>query len=71
MLIFQVAHSKEPTCNAGDVGSMPGWEDLLEKEMATSVFLPGKSHEQKSLASCSPWGPERVGHDSVIKQQQC
>ena len=23
-----------------------GWEDLLEKEMATTpVFLPGKSHE--------------------------
>ena len=21
--------------NAGDVGSVPGWEDLLEKEVAT------------------------------------
>ena len=27
--------SKEFTCNAGDVGSIPGQEDLLEKEMAT------------------------------------
>ena len=28
-----------------------GWEDPLEKEMAThSSFLPGKSHEQRSLA---------------------
>ena len=28
--------------------------------MATSfpVFLPGKSHEQRSLAGCSPWGPK-------------
>ena len=34
-----------------------GWEDSLEKEMAThSVFLPGKSHGQRSLAGCSPWG---------------
>ena len=32
-------------------------EDPLEKEMATHpAFLPGKSHEQQSLAGCSPWG---------------
>ena len=29
----------------------------MEKEMATTpVFLPGKSHGQKSLAGYSPWG---------------
>ena len=34
-----------------------GWADPLEKEMATTpVFLPGKSHGQRSLAGCSPWG---------------
>ena len=34
-----------------------GQEDLVEKEMeATVVFLPGKSHGQKSLAGYSPWG---------------
>ena len=34
-----------------------GGEDPLEKEMAThSVFLPGKSHEQRSLMGCSPQG---------------
>ena len=32
-----------------------GWEDLLEKEMATSVFLPGESHRQRILAGYSPW----------------
>ena len=33
-----------------------GWEDPLEEEMATTpVFLPGKSHRQKSLAGYSPW----------------
>ena len=35
----------------------PGWEDLLEKGMATTpVFLPGEFHEQRSLAGYSPWG---------------
>ena len=34
-----------------------GWEDTLEKEMAThSVFLPGKSHGQRSLEGYSPCG---------------
>ena len=32
-----------------------GWEDPLEKEMEThSVFLPGESHGQRSLAGYSP-----------------
>ena len=26
---------KNPPRNAGDMGSIPGWEDPLEKEMAT------------------------------------
>ena len=26
---------KEFTCNAGDLGSIPGWEDPLEEGMAT------------------------------------
>ena len=29
----------------------------------TPLFLPGKPHEQRSLASCSPWGHKRVGHN--------
>ena len=28
-----------------------GWEDPLEEEMTTLIFLPGKSHEQRSLES--------------------
>ena len=33
-----------------------GQEDPLEKEMAThSVFLPEKSHGQRSLVGYSPW----------------
>ena len=34
-----------------------GWEDPLEKGMATTaVFLPGEFHGQGSLAGYSPWG---------------
>ena len=36
-------------------------EDLLEKEMATtSVFLPGKSHGQRSLMDFCPWRCKEV-----------
>ena len=35
-----------PATQETQVGSL-GWEDPMEKEMA--VFLPGKSHGQKSL----------------------
>ena len=38
-----------------------GWEDPLEKETATcSVFLPGKSHGQRSLVDYSPWGHKEL-----------
>ena len=48
--------SEESTCKA-DQGSISGWEDPLEKEMATTpVFLPGQFHGQTSLAGCNPWG---------------
>ena len=56
---------KNPPANAGDLG----WEDPLEKEMATHSSILGKSHGQRSLAGCSPWD-RRVGHDLVITQQQ-
>ena len=42
-----------------------GREDPLETEMATiSVFLPGKSHEERSLLGYSPRGHRRVGHSN-------
>ena len=37
--------------------SIPGGEDPLEEEMAPPpVFLPGRSHGQRSLAGCSSLG---------------
>ena len=47
-----------------------GREDSLVKEMAAPVFLPGKSHGQRSLAGYGPHGPRRVGYNIVTKQQQ-
>ena len=45
-----------------------GQEDALEKEMQpTPVFLPGKSHGQRSLVGYSPYGCERVRHDLATK----
>ena len=33
-----------------------GWENLLEKGMATHPsILAGKFHRERSLAGCSPW----------------
>ena len=41
---------KNLPANVGDTGLIPGWEDPLEKDVAsTPVFLPGESHGQRSL----------------------
>ena len=37
---------EESTCNAGDLGSIPGWEDPLEK---------GKATHSSILARKIPW----------------
>ena len=42
--------SKEFSCSAGDPGSIPG-----------SGGSPGKSHGQRSLVGCSPWGCKESG----------
>ena len=62
---------KNPPVNTGDAGSVPGsgrfpW---TRKWKPTSVFLPGESHEQKSLTGYSPWGRKSVGQNLATKQQ--
>ena len=42
---------KESTCNAGDLGLIPGSERNFSIRK-----LPGESHRQRSLTSYSPWG---------------
>ena len=45
-----------PTMQETQVQSL-GWEDVLEKDMAThSSILAGKSHGRRSLVGYSPWG---------------
>ena len=47
---------KNPPANAGDTGSISESGSSPGKEwQPTPVFLPGKSHEQRSLAGYSPW----------------
>ena len=65
-----VAIKDQPT-NAGDIGSIPGQEDPLEKEMATHSSI---------LTWEIPWTEEpgglwcmqlqRIGHDLGTKQQE-
>ena len=58
--------SNESTCQAGDAGSIPGSGRVPGggNGKPTPVFLPGKSHGQRSLAD------ERVEQDLLTKQQQ-
>ena len=64
---------KEPTCQFRKlefnpwVGKIP-WRS---KWQATPVFLPGKSHGQRSLVGLQSTESQRVRHDLVTKQQCC
>ena len=42
---------KKPACNAGDAGSIPGWG---RSPGGGNGNLLGESHEQRSLAGCTP-----------------
>ena len=51
---------KNPPANSGDIGdagSIPGSRISFGGRIGnpTPVFLPGKFHEQRSLAGYSPW----------------
>ena len=57
---------KNLPANARDAGSVPGlgmipWRRkiLWRWKWPTPVFLPGKSHEQRSLMGYSPWSLKR------------
>ena len=43
------------------------WE---RKWQPTPVFLPGKSHGQRSLEGYSPWNHKRVKHNFMTEPQQ-
>ena len=56
--------SKESACNLGDLGSIPGKKDLLEKGMAThSSILAWRIPWTKEPGGLQFMGLQRVGHD--------
>ena len=62
--------AKEPICQCRRFGFNP-WVGKIpwrRKWQPTPVFLPRKSHQQRSLAGYS-MGLQRVGHDLMTKQQ--
>ena len=62
---------KNMPANAGDTDFIPGSGRSPEERNGNplQLFLPGKSHGQKSLAGNSPWGCKRVRHDLVTRRQ--
>ena len=71
MQVFLGFHGGSAVKNLPAIQETLGWEDPLEKGMATySVFLPGESHGQRSLVGYSPWSHKRVRQDLLTKQQQ-
>jgi len=61
---------KNPPTNAENMDSIPRLSKMpwRRKWQPTPVFLPAKSHEQKSLVGYSPWGRKSIGHDLVTKR---
>ena len=51
--------SKESPCNAGDLGSIPGWRGS-PGEGNGNPLLPGEFHGQSSLVGYSPWGHKEL-----------
>ena len=62
---------KKPICQCRSCkldpwfGKIPG----RRKWQPTPVYLPGKSHGQRSLVGYNPWGHKRVRQDLGTKQQ--
>ena len=62
---------KESAYSVLDTDSVPGSGRSLEKGMATlSSILAWEIPWTEEPGAYSPWGPQRIGHDPVTKQQQ-
>ena len=65
MNLICLGSGKASACQAGSAGLIPG----LRRWQPIPIFLPGKSHGQRSLVGYRPWDHKRDGHDLVTKQQ--
>ena len=58
------SEDKASACNAGDLGSIPGSGDPLEKEMAThSSILAWRTPQTEEPGRLQSTGLQRVGHN--------
>ena len=55
--------SKESTCNARDLGSIPGLGRSTGGGQPTSIFLPGESPLTEEPGGLQSMGSQRIGHD--------
>ena len=64
---------KNPPANAGDAGSIPGSRRAPGERngQLTPVFLPGKSHGQRSLVGYSPWDHKESDTTVWLSTQAC
>ena len=64
---------KESACNAGDLGSIPGWGRFpgVGSGKPTSVFLPGESHGQRGLAGYGPQGRQELDMTKRLTHWYC
>ena len=65
------SNGKESAASAGTAVLIPEWGKIpwRGKWQITPVFLPGKSHGQRSLAGYCPCDRRKVGRNLVTKQQ--
>ena len=54
---------KASAYNAGDPGSIPGWGNPLEKEMATHSSSLAWKIPWEEPGRLQPMGSQRIGHD--------
>ena len=61
---------KNLSVSAGDLGSILGREDSLEREMAIhSSFFAWESHGQRSLVGCSAQGCKKLNITGQLSMQ--
>ena len=66
--------SPESACNVGDLGSIPGWENPLEKGMEThSSILAWRISMDRGAwqaVDCSPWGQKESDTTEQLSKAQ-
>ena len=75
MVLPNVSMGKESICNAGDIGDMGLITASRKipwrwKWPPAPDFLPGKFHEQRSLAGYSPWCHKELNRTEPLSIQK-